>query len=288
MSPARVAAWALAVACAPALPAVTLRDDLGREVTLAQSARRIVTLAPFLTELAFAAGVGERVVGVSAYSDYPEAARSLPQVSSSAGFSLERIAALEPDLVLVWRDSVRPDEIERIERFGGAVYVANARMLEDVARTLEAIARLAAVDASAAVRTYRGRLAELRASYSGRRRLDVLLEIWHRPLTTIAGRHFMNEALEVCGARNVFADLPGVTPAVPWEDVYARDPEAVVGAGSAGDRAQFVANWRARPELTAVKNNRLVYVDPDTIQRPSLRLVQGITQLCEGLDRARR
>lgn len=267
---------------------IALTDDLNRDVRLERPARRIVTLAPFLTELAFAAGAGDRVVGVSAYSDYPAQAKSLPQVSSAAGFSIERIAALKPDLALVWRDSVRPEEIERIESFGARVYVASARELEDVPRTLEAIGRLAGVDPALQVQSFRARLAGLRARYSGLRRLDVLLEIWNRPLTTIGGRHYMNEALEICGARNAFADLPGVTPVVPWETVYARDPEAVVGAGSAGDRASFEASWRERPTLAAVKNHRLVYVDPDTIQRPSPRIVQGIAQLCEGLDRARR
>ena len=152
---------------------------------------------------------------------------------------------------------------------------------------LETIGDAAGVDVSSPARGFRDRIARLRATYSGRRRLDAFLEIWNRPLTTIAGHHYMNDALEVCGARNVFADLPGVTPVVPWESVYARDPEVVVGAGSAGDRATFEASWRERPTLAAVKARRLVYVHPDTIQRPSLRIVLGITELCEGLDRVR-
>jgi iron complex transport system substrate-binding protein len=267
---------------------IALTDDLGRNVKIERPAQRIVALAPFLTELAFAAGVGDRVVGVSAYSDYPEAARALPQVSSSAGFSLEAIAALKPDVVLVWRDSMRADEVERIQQFGAAVYVANARTLEDVPRALDAIGRLADVDVSATSRGYRAQLAQLRKTFSSRRKLRVLLEIGHRPLMTIAGRHFMNEALDICGARNVFVDLPGVAPLVPWEQVYSVDPEVVVGAGSEGSRLRFEENWRVRPTLSAVRNGRLVYVDADTFLRPSLRLVQGITQLCEGLDRARR
>ena len=266
---------------------IALTDDLGREVKLDRPAQRIVTLAPFLTELAFAAGVGERVVGVSAYSDYPAGARSLPQVSSSAGFSLEGIAALEPDVVLVWRDSMRADEVERIERFS-AVYVASARTLDDIPRALDAIGRLAGVDVTPVARAYRVRLDELRAKYSQRRKLGVLLEIGHRPLMTIAGAHYMNEALEICGARNLFADLPGVAPIVPWEQVYAVDPEVVVGAGSGKGRADFEASWRERGVLSAVKGGRLVYLEPDTFLRPSLRLVQGITQLCEGLESARR
>jgi iron complex transport system substrate-binding protein len=251
-------------------------------------ALRVVTLAPFITELAFDAGIGDRVVGVSAYSDHPAAARALPEVSSANGFSIEKIAALRPDIAFVWRDSVRPEEIERLESLGIRVVVVSARTLDEIPRALEQVGEAARVDVSRQARAYRERVGDLRRTYSQRRRLDVFLEIWNRPLTTVAGRHYMNDALEVCGARNVFADLPGVTPVVPWETVYARDPEVVVGAGSAGDRAQFEANWRERPTLAAVRNARLVYVDPDTIQRPSLRIVQGIAQLCEGLERARR
>jgi iron complex transport system substrate-binding protein len=246
-----------------------------------------VTLAPFITELAFEAGIGDRVVGVSAYSDYPAAARDLPQVSSANGFAIEKIAALRPDVAFVWRDSVKPEEVQRLEGLGIRVHVVGARTLDEIPQALEQVGAAAGVDVSAKARAFRERVSRLRYTYSSRRRLDTFLEIWNKPLTTIAGRHYMNDALEACGARNVFADLPGVTPVVPWEAVYARDPEVVVGAGSAGDRAQFEAHWRERPTLAAVRNHKLVYADPDTLQRPSLRIVEGIAQLCEALERVR-
>jgi len=259
-------------------------------VTLAAAAApaRVVTLAPFITELAFEAGIGDRVVGVSAYSDYPSAARGLPEVSSANGFAIEKIASLRPDVAYVWRDSAKPEEIQRLESLGIRVVVVAARTLDEIPAALEQVAAGANVDVSAKSRAFRERVAKLRSAYSSRRRLEAFLEIWNKPLTTVAGRHYMNDALEVCGAHNVFADLPGVTPVVPWESVYARDPEVVIGAGSASDSAQFEANWRERPTLAAVKNNRLVYANPDTLQRPSLRIVEGIAKLCDDLDRARR
>jgi iron complex transport system substrate-binding protein len=183
---------------------------------------------------------------------------------------------------------VKPEEIQRLESLGIRVVVVAARTLEEIPDALEEVAAAAHVDVSAKSRAFRDRVASLRRNYASRRKLDAFLEIWNKPLTTVAGRHYMNDALEVCGARNVFADLPGVTPVVPWEAVYARDPEVVVGAGSAGDRAQFEANWRERPTLSAVRSGRLVYADPDTLQRPSLRIVEGIAQLCESLERVRR
>jgi iron complex transport system substrate-binding protein len=272
---------------APVAAPISLRDDLERPVELKAPARRIVTLAPFLTELVFAVGAGERVVGVSAYSDYPPAARQLPQVSTAAGFSIEGIAALEPDLVLAWRDSARPEDIERIGRFGAAVYVASARRLDDVARLLKAIGELTGREVEAVALDYRRKLDRLRRAHAGKPRLAVFLEIWNRPLTTISGRHFINESLEICGAENVFKDLEGVAPLVSWEQVYARDPEVIVGAGSAANAEEFRANWRIRDTLAAVKAGRLVFVEADTIQRPTTRTPEGIATLCDRLDRVR-
>jgi iron complex transport system substrate-binding protein len=266
---------------------ISLRDDLDRPIRLKQPARRIVTLAPFLTELVFAAGAGERVVGVSAYSDYPPEAQRLPQVSTAAGYSIERIAALEPDLVLAWRDSARPEDIERIGRFGAAVYVASARRLDDVARLLKAIGELTGREVEAVALDYRHKLDRLRRANAGKPRLAVFLEIWNRPLTTISGRHFINESLEICGAENVFKDLEGVAPLVSWEQVYARDPEVIVGAGSAANAEEFRVNWRIRDTLAAVKAGRLVFVEADTIQRPTTRTPEGIATLCDRLDRVR-
>jgi iron complex transport system substrate-binding protein len=281
--------WGFLAFCIPcALAAeISLDDDLGRQVVLKAPAQRIVTLAPFLTELVFDAGAGERVVGVSAHSDWPPAARALPQVGTAVNFSMERIAALAPDLVLVWKDSMRPEELERIERFGAVVFVANARTLEDVPRLLRVIGQLTARDAAAVAADYQRRLAELRRTYSGKRRLTTFLEIWNRPLTTISGRHFINQALEICGADNVFKDLPGVAPVVSWEQVYRRDPEVIVGMSSGTGAEDFRASWNARATLAAVKARKLVYVHPDRLQRPTARTPEGIAQLCTELDRVR-
>lgn len=283
----RLAAATLALFAGTAAAEVVVRDDLGQTVRLERPAQRIVTLAPFLTELAFSAGAGARVVGVSAHSDFPMEARALPQVASAVALSVESVAALRPDLVIAWQDSIRPEDVERLAPFGIAVFVAQARRLDDAPRLLEAIGRLAGNDVSRPAREYREALARLRREHRGVPRIPVLLEIWHRPLTTIAGAHWMNEALALCGADNAFSDLPGVAPVIPWELAYARDPSAIVGAGSAVSPAAFAANWSERATLGAVKRGRLVFVDADTIQRPSLRLAQGVAQLCSALDRLR-
>jgi iron complex transport system substrate-binding protein len=283
LAAAAAACW---LACATsALGAIALDDDAGRHVVLPHPAQRVVTLAPFLTELAFEVGTGAKLVGVSEHSDWPDAARTLPHVGNAFNFSLERIAALRPDLVLVWQDSYRAADLERLERFGARTFVLRARHLDDVPRALDAVARLTGGDARDAIAGYRAKLAQLRARYARPHPLPVLLEIWHQPLTTVSGAHYMNEALEVCGARNAFDDLPGVAPVVPWEEVYRRDPPAIVAVAEGITREGFLAFWRARPALAAVRSGHLVLVPPDELQRPSARLADGVARLCAALPR---
>ena len=262
-------------------------DDLGRKVELKEPAKRIVTLAPFLTELVYSVGSGAKLVGVSAYSDYPREAKGLPQVGSAMGPELEALAALRPDLVLAWEDSIRREDIERIAGLGIAIFVARAKRLDDVPRLLHAVALLSGGDATRAAGSYRERLAAARKAHAGRARVRAFIEVWHRPLTTIGGAHWMNEALEICGGTNVFADLAAVAPVVSWEELYRRDPWLILGAGSNDAEGTFRANWSERASLPAVAAGRLAFVDADTLQRPSVRLADGVAAVCAALEKVR-
>src|SRR6185436_5253805 len=134
---------------------------------------------------------------------------------------------------------------------------------------------------------FRATLAGLRAAHAGKPRVRVFIEIWHRPLTTIAGRHWINESLDLCGGENVFGELADVAPVVSWEELYARDPRLVIGAGSSGGEASFRADWSERATLPAVKAGRLAWLDADTLQRPTMRLAEGVRALCSAIDAAR-
>src|SRR5437868_12293208 len=184
---------------------ITQLDDLGRKVEIAAPAKRIVTLAPFLTELAFSVGVGDRIVGVSEHSDYPEAAKRLPQVASSAGISIESVAALQPDLVLAWQDTMRPADLERFAALRIPVFVAKPLSILDVGRLYGTIEQLSGVRSPEPLRQFHEKLRRSLHKLD-KPAVKVFLEVWHQPLTTIAGPHWMNEALAFCGATNAFQD----------------------------------------------------------------------------------
>lgn len=273
---------------APAGADIAVRDDTGRELRLAEPARRIVSLAPHLTELAHAAGAGNALVGVSAHSDYPAAVRALPRVGGGQGLDLERILALRPDLVLAWDSGNPARALQGLEALGLAVYRSEPARLEDIAGNLEAIGRLAGSEAVAAraAGDFRSRLAQLRAAYAGRAEVTVFYQLWHQPLMTLGGDHWLNEVLRLCGGRNVFADQPRQVLTLEPEAVLARNPQALVLAG-AGEEREALARWQAWPMLEAVARGRLYWLPAERLHRPTPRMLEEVEELCRRIDAAR-
>ena len=291
VSVAVVLAMLLLTGAAPAAPqaAVAAADDAGHTVRLPVPARRIVSLAPHLTELLFAAGAGDQVVGVAAFSDFPEAARGLPLVGDSAQLDLERIVALRPDLIVLWGSGTPARQQDRLARLGVPVFASEVRRFEDIASTLRRLGALAGTAAAAAVRAeaFEHELARLRREYAGRPTLSAAYQIWPRPLMTVNGQHLISQALETCGARNVFAALGPLVPTLDPEAVVAADPDVIVAGRGPRDGPDVLATWRRLPALRATREGRLFTVDPDTLHRASDRVLEGTRSLCAQLDRAR-
>jgi len=264
-----------------------VKDDAGRSLIVRQHFKRIVTLAPFLTEAAFAAGAGDLVVGVDALSDYPAEVQRLPKVPTGAAFSLEALAELKPDLVLAWKDGIRTADVETLTGFGATVYLGQARSLEDVSRLLTNIGALSGRNPHEALSRYETRLKDLRKANVNKPKLSVFVEIWNRPLTTVGGNSLLTEAVEVCRGDNVFADLPGSLPRVEWDEVAEANPYVILGVNSANNAQEFQANWTSHYNLAAVQAGRVLYIESETLQRPSLRTLDSIAHLCADLDQVR-
>jgi len=285
---AAACALALASAACAAQP-VQATDVEGHTVRLAAPARRVVSLAPHLTELMFAVGAGDRVVGTVEYADFPHAAKRLPRVGDSALLDLERIAALQPDLVLVWRHGNSPQQLQRLATLRLPTYASEARTLADIARTLRDLGVLAGTQAVAGQRAqqFEGAVAALRARYAGRRPLQVFYQIWSQPLITINGEHLISQVLGLCGAHNVFAGQKLLTPTVTEEAVLLADPDAIVAGWSDSYGPSPLARWHRLSALRAVRQGHLLQVDPDLLHRQSDRVVLGARELCEKLDAVR-
>jgi len=255
-------------------------------------AQRIVSLAPHLTELVYTAGAGDRLVGVVEYSDYPAAARRLPKIGDSFRVDYERLAELTPDLILVW-ESGNPRAVQdRLRELGYRVVALEPTTLEDIGAQLRLIGQLAGTSAAAnrAADAYAQRLREMRVLYRDRPTVDVFYQISARPLFTISGKHVITRALEICGGRNVFADMAGLSPAVSLEAVIVAQPQAIVTGRFASTEA--IADdpflfWSEWTNVPAVRDGNLFAIDAELIARSSVRILDGIEQLCSKLETAR-
>lgn len=267
---------------------IAVVDATGARIELASPAQRIVSLAPHATELLFAAGAGEHVVGVLAPADWPPEAKRAVRVGDASGIDLERIVALKPDLAVVW-PYLAPAQIERLRRLRIPVFVSDPKTPDAIATELERLGALAGTQESASriAAELRARLAALAQSERGAMRISVFYEIWPRPLYTVGGRHLITAALELCGGRNVFGRLPAPAPAVGIEDVLAARPEAIIAGTDDAVRPGWLDEWRRWRELPAVRRGNLFVVDANLLHRAGPRFVDGAVELCTALDRAR-
>lgn len=247
---------------------------------------RVVTLAPHLAELVFAAGAGDRLVGVSAWSDFPPAALDVPIVSDAFTVDLEVLAGLEPTIILAWQSGTPVHVVDELENLGYRVETVTTRGLEDVALALERIGALAGSDQAAAraAGEYRAEVASLREAYDSRPAISVFYQVSARPLYTIAGGHYIEEIVTLCGGRNVFDDVDELAPAITVESVVSRDPDVIL-AGSA--QHDPFAEWARWPELGFNRYDNRFTVPADEIGRATPRLTIAAAALCAALDEGR-
>lgn len=268
---------------------IVLRDSVGATIRLQQPARRIISLAPHITENLYAAGAGERLVGAVDYSDFPEAANRVPRVGGYSRPDLEAIVALKPDLVLTWQSGNSEAMVAKLKSLGLTVFQSQPDRLEDIPANIEKMGRLAGteVEANKAAARFRQRLGNLRKQYAGLAAVPVFYQVWHRPLLTVGGGQIISDVISLCGGENVFAALPAKAPGVSIEAVLATDPEAVVASGMGRDAVVGLEDWRRWTQLKATVRGNLFFVPSDLMQRPTPRLLDGAEQLCRHLETAR-
>lgn len=279
---------ALALA-APAHAAITVVDDSGARVTLAKPAMRIISTAPHITELLFAAGGGERIVGAMNFSDYPEAAKRIPLIGNNSQIDMERVVALKPDLLVVWQSGNTARQLAQLRQLGIPMFFSEPRTLDEVATSLTRLGQLLGTGQAAqgAAAQFRARIAALGARYSQRPPVRVFYQIWDKPLYTLNGQHIVSDALRLCGGQNIFASLAVKAPSVSIEAVLQENPEAIFG-GDQYDPADAGLNiWKPYKSMLAVQRGNLFSLGGELLTRAGPRMADGAASLCEKLELAR-
>ncbi|KAA3627689.1 MAG: cobalamin-binding protein [Proteobacteria bacterium] len=285
----------LLLICSMAIPAgvaadpVSIADASGRAVELAHPARRIVSLAPHVSELLFEIGANDLLIGAVEFSDYPPAAVEILRIGDYKNFDMESLLELKPDLVIGWWSGNRSQHIEQIRALGIPVYLSEPRRLDQIPTLMRDLGRLSGrrMQSDAVAERFERHLNRLRSQYADQKPVSVFFQAWDQPLMTLNGEHLVSDAIAICGGTNVFAHLSLLAPTVTVEAVLVADPMVIVTGGIGRARSEWLERWQRWPQLRAVKHGHLRRIDPDLLQRPTSRILQGLTQLCEILAQAR-
>lgn len=277
--------------------AAPVKDDAGHTLDLARPAQRVISLAPSLTEMLYAVGGGDTLVGAVEYSDYPPAARAVPRIGSNQKLDLERIATLKPDLVLVWYHGNAQREVATLAALGIPMFYLEPKTIADIPGAMQRIGQLLgrAAQADAAAQAFRTRHATLRARYAQRPPLRVFYQIAERPLLTINDQQIISDVLRLCGGINVFGQERMLVPQLSNESVVAKNPDVMFATRLGDDptplrqpeEASF-ATWRRFPNLQAVRSGQQWLISGDLISRHGPRILDAAESVCTALDEARK
>jgi ABC-type Fe3+-hydroxamate transport system substrate-binding protein len=270
-----VASWALARPASAQQGPIRVRDDRGRNLVLSSPPARVVSLVPSVTELIYAIGAGDRVAGRTRWDDQPPAVRSVPSVGDAIGASVERVVALRPDLIILAAGADDARTVAEMERVGVSVFVVDLNTLSDLDRVIHRLgfmlARRAAADSLA--RAIREELRAVHASVRGLPVRSVYYDVAWPPPITIGAGSYLDELLEIAGARNVFEDLAAPSPRVGLESVVARNPDLilvpVIEGGPEPVPPARRPGWEA---IEAVRDGAVVRVDASALHRLGPRI----------------
>ena len=269
---------ALAACAPPERPAGAEVDDFGDTIRVDPPARRIVSLIPATTEILFAIGAGDRLVGRTHWDRYPDSARLVPDLGDGLRPNVEAVLAARPDLVVLYASGDNRAAAARLRDAGVRTLAVKVDSIAEFRRVALLLGRLVGDSArgGAVVDSVDATMARVRAATRALPRPTVFIRSWKTPLLTIGGGSFMTELLDIAGARNVYAELPGPSPQVSLEDVVRRDPDLVLASPEA--RADILGDpaWQG---LRAVREGRVLAFDYELVARPSVRLGEAAVAL---------
>jgi vitamin B12 transport system substrate-binding protein len=254
-----------------------------------EPAKRIIALSPHSVELLFLLDAGERIIATTSFADYPEAAKLIPVIGGYNGIQIEKVLALKPDLIIAWEGGNKADDLAQLERLGFKVYRSQTRNLEGIADELVRLGELLGLSERAQQEAdkFTLALAELKANNVHKEKLKFFYQLWNEPLRAMAGKSWINEMIEICGGQNIFDATIGDYPQVSIETVLEGQPEVIIIPSHHGHGLGEGDFWRKWPEIPAVKNKHIFYVDGDILHRFSVRVLQGINTVCTHFDQVR-
>ena len=242
-----------------------------------------------MVENLYSVGAGQNIVGAVEYSDFPPAAKAIPKVGGYEKTNIEAILKINPDLIIGWETGNSHGALKRLEELGYPVYVDQPDSLRDVAKSLLDLGTLTGNQelAEKVANDYLEKLDQAQTNNANKPKVTSFYQVWNSPLQTISGNHIISNTIEICGGINIYADEFAVAPIINIESVLERNPQAIIASGMGEARPAWLDEWKAWPSITAVKHNNLLFVNPDHIQRHTVRLLLAVDSVCQQLDDVR-
>lgn len=246
-------------------------------------ADRVITLSPSATEMAYAAGMGNNIVGVSAYSDYPEAAKSIEQVANWQGINIERILLLKPDLVIAWQGGNPQRPLDQLKALGIPIIYSDPQSIEEIADDLVTLSSyshhsdIAIKNAQKLRQQYQVLQQQYASTISNQPKKKVFIQFGMQPLFTTSNSTLQSHITELCGGENIFANSPVAWPQVSREQVLTKQPDLIIFSGKADQIPTVRAFWQ--PQLTVP----VIAIDEDSFSRPAPRIINAAQQICEAI-----
>lgn len=278
----------LLFSCSVVSAAISVIDDAGQSFVFEKPIKRIISLAPHITESLFAAGASNQIIATVTYSDYPEQAKQLAIIGDHSKYDIEKIIELKPELIIVWKSGNPVDQVQQLKRLGFNLFISDPYELEDVAKTITNMGRILGTEpiANKQAAQYLNKLEQLRNEFKDKHKVNVFYQVWDSPLITINNKHIINHVINLCGGINIFEGLPALAPRVSVESVIVKNPDVIV-TGDAAGRESWLQNWLQWKQLKAVKKNHLYAIPADLITRHTPRILSGLEKMCDSLDEVR-
>ena len=263
----------------------TYVDEMGREVDVPSAPERIVSLAPSITETLFHLNLGDRVAGVTEFSNYPDAARKKPKVGSYINLNVEKIVSLNPDLVIAIADGNKKESVGALDRLGLSVYAVNPKCVHDILKTIENIGEITGCKdrAGKLVEELKSRMDYILSHTKDINRPRVFLQIGINPIVTVGRDTFHNDLISMAGGFNISGNEKTKYPQYSLEEILVRSPDIIVISSMhrGGGFERKKEEWTRWKNIPAVKNERIYIIDSDLLDHPSPRIVDGLEALAE-------
>ena len=266
----------------------TSENSKKEESIIENNSIRVITLSPHLAEMLFNLGALNTLVGVSAYTDFPEELKNLPNIGDAFVLDIEKITILEPDIILAWESGTPRNIVDELVNLGFKVKIIKSKTLEDIALSILLLGDVVGKknEAKKIANEFKTGIKYLKDTFQKKKKLKVFFQIDEKPIFTIGGSHFISELINICGGINIFSDVKQTAPSISEESVVSRDPEVIFSRDLASNKMKLKI-WKKFDNMSAIKLDNLFYLNARELERPTSGLVNAGKEICSKLEQAR-